>query len=120
MSLKKLAFNDMIGKGFDSSVQESYCWQQFYENGASTDHESNQFWWVPIVWELHGHAANWDEHTRRPDGKFLRFPESKGKPTAVIVPKLLRLATLLTNKEEAEKLIDLVGDFCNGRIDIEE
>jgi len=132
MVLRKLGFNDMIGKGWDSAPQESYCWQQFYENGATTS-KTNQFWWVPAVWAIHGHAWNWDEHRRRPDGTFLKFPpsgqgetteESKPKRTpfgpkeSSVVTRLLCLATLFSRKDsdKAEELIKVAKVLGNGKI----
>lgn len=127
MGLKKLGYNDMIGKGWDSSPQESYCWQKFTENGGSTDPDSNQFWWVPRVWELHGHAWNWDQHKRRPDGQFLSFPAPQKKKTekdekASISTRLLRLASLLPTSQEknVHALIDLATDLNDGTLKIEE
>lgn len=118
MALRKLGFNDMIGKGWDSAPQESFCWQRFYENGATTDRETNQFWWVPTVWEIHGHAWNWDAHKRRPDGKFLKFPPSGQKTEGTVVTRLLCLATLFANEDgdKAEELIKVAKAMNNGKI----
>lgn len=116
----------MLGKGFDSAAQESFCWQRFMEN-PSTNREANQFWWVPRVWRLHGHAPGWENHKRDEDGKFLKFPPPKGESEesdtteASTVTRLLRLATLfpVQEKEKAEELIKIATILSGGRIVIE-
>jgi hypothetical protein len=129
--LRKLGYNDMLGKGWDSAPQESYCWQKFKEGGDSTDPNSNQFWWVPKVFEMHGHAWNWDAHKRRPDGRFLKFPPSETKSKtdskkpekeASTVVRLLRLASLLpmSQADSAQALIGLAEVLCDGTLKIEE
>lgn len=137
MVLRKLGFNDMIGKGWDSPAQESFCWKHFYDNGATTN-KSNQFWWVPAVWQIHGHAWGWEDHKRRPDGTFLKFPPAKGKGEgegesepkpkrnpfgdrdASTIVRLLRLATLFSveDGDKAEELIKVAKALSNGKIAI--
>lgn len=115
---KRLSFNNMFNKGWDSAAQESYCWQQFVENDGSTDPDQNQFWWVPEVWRLHGHADDFDEHTRDDKGRYVRFPAGLGEDEsephqAFTKVRLLRLATLLPTEkaEEAELLISLASSL---------
>ncbi len=70
--MEKIAFNDMLGKGFDSAKQESFSWIRFMEGDP-------QFWWVPDVFRAHGHAWDWDKHQRDQAGRFKKFPAGKGE-----------------------------------------
>lgn len=128
MALFKTGLNDMLGKGWDSAAQESFCWQRFMEN-PNTSREANQFWWVPRVWKIHGHAPNWEAHTRRDNGQFLNFPPPIGEggeggegPTeASTVVKLLRLATMfpVDEKRKAEQLINLATQLSGGELQVD-
>ena len=58
--MKKRAFNDMLGKGFDSKHQERLLWKWFEEGckGSSIDGSSSwDYEWVPEVYAKHGHAT---------------------------------------------------------------
>lgn len=76
---------------------------------------------------MHGHAWNWDQHKRRPDGQFLSFPAPEKKKTdkdkkASISVRLLRLASLLPVSQEKtiHTLISLATDLNDGTLKIEE
>ncbi len=87
--MKKLAFNDMLGKGFDSARQESFCWQRYTEGDP-------QFWWVSDVYNRHGHAWDWDKHQRDQGGRFKKFPAGKEEAAS---SHLLRTITAIDKYE---------------------
>lgn len=59
----------MFEKGFDSAAQEQLLWRWF-EQGAPC------YWWVPEVYEKHGHAPDWTGD-KGEDGKFKKAPPGK-------------------------------------------
>lgn len=109
----RFAFNDMLGKGFDSAKQESFAWQRFSEG-------DEQFWWVPHVHEKWGHAPDWEKHKRDNKGRYKVFPKSpisdssKDKEVkSEVTKKLLRLATFfpVADAAKAQELINLAFEF---------
>ena len=73
-TIRKLAFNDMLGKGWDSGKQYSYCMQRSLAGDP-------QFWWVPeVIRKFPMPPPNWEAVSREPDGRFREFPgRGKGK-----------------------------------------
>lgn len=109
----KLAYNDMHMKGFDSPKQESFAFQQWAAGNP-------QFWWVMEVFKIHGHAPGWEDHKRRPDGTFLKFPEApsgasqpkpKEKTKSALKERLLVLATLfpVPMSEQAIEILEIAN-----------
>jgi len=66
----KQAFNDMLGSGWDSGAQYSFCIQQSLAGNP-------QFWWVQEVLRKFPHPPDWEEVQRGPDGKYKKFPGPK-------------------------------------------
>jgi len=57
--MEQYAFNDMLGKGFDSTPQENLMWM-LYEMGCKGSGKNGSSWdyeWVPEVYNKHGHAS---------------------------------------------------------------
>lgn len=73
-AMRKFAFNDMLGKGWDSGKQFSFCMQRSLAGDP-------QFWWVPeVVRKFPVPPPNWESVKREPDGRFKEFPgRGKGK-----------------------------------------
>lgn len=103
--MKKLGFNDMHGKGFDSARSESWLWQRFSEGDPD-------YTWVPEVYEKHGHAWDWAQHERDKSGRFKRFPAgsrgAEGSPTTekIIYGKnnlVCKLAKVLSKIKTTDK-----------------
>ena len=106
--LTRLAFNDMFGKGWDSSRQESFCWQKWEEDDP-------QFWWVPHVFKKWGHAHDWAKHKRDDKGRYLVFPKSSvsNPKTSELAVGILRLAAYfpIEQAEYAEQLIQIAKEL---------
>jgi len=102
--MQKLAFNDMIGKGWDSAKQYSFCIQE--SSGGNP-----QFWWVPQVLRRFPHPPEYDAVVRNPDGTYRSFPKGKSGKQAATNLQIIRLANILHKrgfKEESRKLMGLV------------
>lgn len=108
MTQTRTAFNDMLGKGWDSAKQESFCIQRAVENDP-------QFWWVWIVLDRFGHASNWGKPKRDENGRYtgpfkgLRDSEKSKGREAALQGRILTLAMMfpVEHKENAEQLIEL-------------
>lgn len=90
-SLKKIAFNDILSKGFDSVAQE--CFLRINKPSLAQE-----------VFELHGHAPDWDRLKRDDRGKFDHI--------ASICKALFKVADRLDTKQkfaEADKVDDLIN-----------
>jgi len=100
----KQAFNDMIGKGWDSAKQYSFCIQE--SSGGNP-----QFWWVPQVLRRFPHPPEYDAVVRNPDGTYKSFPKGKSGKQAATNLQIIRLANILYKKgfkEESNKLMGLI------------
>lgn len=87
---RKLAFNDMLGKGWDSGKQYSYCIQRAVEGDP-------QFWWVwDVVDKFPVPPPSWNSVTRGPGGQFKSFPGGGGgKSEASLRERIVRFACVL-------------------------
>ena len=104
---RKLAFNDMLGKGWDSGKQYSYCVQRAVENDP-------QFWWVwDVVAKFPEPPPSWDSVSRSPGGQFQSFPGGGGESTASIRERMVKCACALNEKgynEQARHLLGLLNE----------
>lgn len=106
--IRKLAFNDMFGKGWDSGKQYSYCMQRSLQGDP-------QFWWVPEVLELFPEPPpNWDAVDRGPDGRFKEFPANKEKKESSWNNRMYRFAYKLYtsgHNTEGRMLLSLLREI---------
>lgn len=92
-SLKKIALNDILTKGFDSVAQECYL-------------RINKPELAQEIFLLHGHASDWDRLKRNNKGKFDHI--------ASVCKLLFKIADKLDNKQkfiEADKVDDLINSI---------
>lgn len=92
-SLTKIAFNDILSKGFDSVAQE--CYLRINKPDLAEE-----------VFALHGHAPDWDRLKRDNKGRFDHISS--------ICQKLFKVADKLDNKQkytEADKVDNLANDI---------
>lgn len=103
--LTKQAFNDMLGKGWDSGAQYSFCIQRALEGDP-------QFWWVPDVLRKFPHPPDWEQHERHPDGRYKSFPPGKSKGGGEAEAKAL-LKSLIKegHVKEAREMIKLLRSY---------
>jgi len=102
-SFYKSAYNDVLGKGWDSAAQFSFCIQESLKGNP-------QFWWVPQALRKFPHPPDWSHVSRDSDGKYKNFPSAKG----ALVQRLEKFANNLMEKgykEEAEQVIKVVDRF---------
>lgn len=97
------AYNDVLGKGWDSAAQYSFCIQQSMEGDP-------QFWWVPAALRKFPHPPEWQHVKRDPDGKYKSFPGGKGKRSTLNLCLIHYAGTLLSGgyKKEAKQIMKLV------------
>ena len=100
----KYAFNDMLGKGWDSGAQYSFCIQRAVEGDP-------QFWWVPDVLRKFPHPPDWEEHTRNPDGTYKSFPPGKMPGGGAEAKTLIRSLIKEGHLKEAREMIELLRSY---------
>ena len=61
----------MMGKGWDSAAQYSFCIQRSLEGNP-------QFWWVKECLAKFPHPPQWEHVQRGPGGRYVSFPGGKG------------------------------------------
>lgn len=96
--MDKKAFNDMLGKGFDSAKQESYLWQKY-------EADPDEWSWVPEVYAKHGHAWDFEDYSNRRNdkGQYTTF-------TASTVERLTKMADKLDAKQYSN-IADLIDQL---------
>lgn len=101
MKLTKQAFNDMLGKGWDSGAQYSFCIQQSLAGNP-------QFWWVPEVLRKFPHPPDWEELVRDPNGRFKKFPEGKSQTKGSVRSGLQKFAVELLESGHGNEAADVI------------
>lgn len=112
--MRRHAFNDMLGKGWDSAAQYSYCIQHHIAGDP-------QFWWVSeCLRKWPAPPGGWGTVVRMPNGRFRKFPrkkektEEEHKAELAMRFKLIRLSSILQNKgaqRQAEQINKLAEGF---------
>jgi len=88
LDFHKSAYNDMLGKGWDSGKQYSYCIQRAVDNDP-------QFWWVWDALHKFPHPPNWESVQRNSDGTYKSFPSGS---TASLHDRIVKLACDMNKK----------------------
>lgn len=80
-SFKKVAYNDILAKGFDSVAQECYLWINNPELASE-------------VFGRHGHAHDWDRLKRNKGGRYDHIAK-------ITTERLIRFADDLDKKKKS-------------------
>lgn len=93
--MKRIAYNDILEKGFDSVAQECFLW-------INKPELANE------VYNRHGHASDWDRLKRDKGGRYHHI--------AKVTQRLIRLADIFDrdgNVIAADKVDSLVRYILN-------